>query len=227
MIPTPLTPHLKLPEYFSVYPPAEDSYLLLDTLEEHLTSSSSSSSPLLCLEIGSGSGVVSTFVKTASPVTSCIAVDINPCAALATQQTAAVNKQEVEVVCCDLAGSLCGLHGCVDLLVFNPPYVPSEEIYPGGIEASYAGGALGREVIDKFLPTAAKFLSKEGVFFLLGIQQNKPLQICDFAKEFGLIGQIVANRKAGIEKLWVIKFTKKHEEQHHEKQQLQHEQQQV
>lgn len=226
MIPTPLTPHLKLPEFFSVYPPAEDSFLLLDILEEQLTSSYSPP-PLLCLEIGSGSGVISTFVKTVSPVTSCIAVDINPCAALATQQTAAANKQEVEVVCCDLAGSLGRLHGCVDLLVFNPPYVPSEEIYPGGIEASYAGGALGREVIDKFLPTAAKFLSEEGVFFLLGIQQNKPLQICELAKEFGLIGQIVANRKAGIEKLWVIKFTKKYEEQHNEKQLQQHEQQQV
>ena len=214
MIPTPFTPHLKAPSYSSVYPPAEDTYLLLDVLEEHLAHSTA---PLISLEIGSGSGVVTTFIKTISPGSFCLAVDINPVAARATQETARFNNQDISVVCADLGAGLENIYGKVDLLVFNPPYVVTEpsEVSSGGIEASWAGGIDGREVIDKFLPNAEKFLSPTGVFFLLGIKQNKPQEIS--SSIVGLSGSIVAERKAGIERLWVIKFTRSNERQENHK----------
>ena len=42
----------------------------------------------------------------------------------------------------------------MDILLFNPPYVPTEsdEVCGTGIEASWAGGVDGREVIDRFIP---------------------------------------------------------------------------
>lgn len=201
MIPTPETGPLDL----SVYPPAEDTYLLLDVLEEYLLSSS----PLISLEIGPGSGVISTLIATASPACHCIAVDINPAAATATRKTAQKNGQTVDVICSDLANSILG--GKVDLLVFNPPYVVTDprEVSKIGIAASYAGGNLGRQVIDEFLPRVPDLLTPRGVFYLLGIKQNKPEEIISYCREkLGLTGEIVAERKAGIERLWVAKFSK-------------------
>ena len=59
----------------------------------------------------------------------------------------------LEPICTDLTGGL-RLSGRVDVLVFNPPYVPtpSEEVGLGGIAASWAGGIDGRQVTDRLLP---------------------------------------------------------------------------
>lgn len=58
----------------------------------------------------------------------------------------------MEVVVTDFTSGL-DLNGKVDILLFNPPYVPTEssEIFGTGIEASWAGGVDGREVINRFL----------------------------------------------------------------------------
>ena len=72
----------------------------------------------------------------------------------------------LEVVRADLLGAV--RPGTVDVLLFNPPYVPtSEEEAAGGQAerdtAAWAGGPDGRVVVDRLLPDLGRLLSARGV----------------------------------------------------------------
>lgn len=43
-----------------------------------------------------------------------------------------------------------------------------------GIEASWAGGLAGREVMDRFFPMIPQLLSDHGLFYLVTVSDNKP-----------------------------------------------------
>lgn len=143
MLPTPSTSHVC---FDRVYEPAEDSYLLLDTLSSSSESAflserfSSSVAPPLVLEVGVGSGVVLAFVaaNARSIFGRCdiltLGTDINSFACQAASQTVttAIKEKEqlpdrslfLDVVNGDLASSI--RPHSIDVFIFNPPYVPAE-----------------------------------------------------------------------------------------------------
>ncbi|VDN12221.1 unnamed protein product [Dibothriocephalus latus] len=78
MIPTPCTDLLTQPQFSDVYPPSEDSFLFLDALEKDITFLTDHLKPAVVMEIGSGSGVISTFLsKLLRTPTMFIGVDIS------------------------------------------------------------------------------------------------------------------------------------------------------
>lgn len=60
---TPNTECLAQPEFSCVYPPAEDSFLFLDALEIDVDFLKNFVKPVLSIEVGSGSGIISTFLS--------------------------------------------------------------------------------------------------------------------------------------------------------------------
>ncbi|KAJ2332366.1 S-adenosylmethionine-dependent methyltransferase, partial [Coemansia sp. RSA 2673] len=94
-LPTPDTGHLRQTEYATVYEPAEDTYLLLDALEND-REELQAQRPTICVEIGSGSGCVSAFLgQVLSPYGALIlSTDINPAANNATRETVAKASSE-------------------------------------------------------------------------------------------------------------------------------------
>lgn len=154
------------------------------------------------------------ILKPFGPVLS-LSTDINPHAAKATQCTAMRNLVSVDSVLTSMCQGL-RLDGKVDILVFNPPYVPSEEIIAPSpqisdniIDAAFAGGPDGRYWIDLFLPRVPELLSDSGSFWLVTIENNRPTELMAMARDaWNLKSRIVKQRKAGMEMLYILKFWK-------------------
>lgn len=99
-----------------------------------------------------------------------------------------------------------------EVIVFNPPYVPTDEdelqraLHSRDISASWAGGRKGREVIDIFLDEFIRFLVKGGVMYMVLLEANKPNEVIAKANQRGFSVRIVVERKAGIEHLYILRF---------------------
>ncbi|CAL1538732.1 unnamed protein product [Lymnaea stagnalis] len=208
---TPVIGNRNSEDFDHVYEPAEDSFLLLDALEnEHFYLQELM--PSICLEVGCGSGICITFLSQILEKSALFfCTDVNPLAAEMAFHTGCKNGQNIHPIVCDLANGVeSRLEGNVDVLIFNPPYVvtPSEEVATKGISASWAGGIRGREVVDRFLPKINKLLSPKGVFYLVGIEENDPADIEKYMSRQGFQMTMVGKRRAGREHLFVLKFTR-------------------
>ncbi|XP_054777908.1 uncharacterized protein LOC129285938 isoform X3 [Prosopis cineraria] len=138
-----------------------------------------------------------------------IATDINPQAVRVTRETLDAHGVDAELIITDIASGLeKRLAGLVDVIVVNPPYVPTpeDEVGVGGIAASWAGGENGRSVIDKILPVADDLLSEKGWLYMVTLTANNPSEICLHMREKGYASRIVIQRSTEEESLHVIKF---------------------
>ncbi|KAI1797558.1 S-adenosyl-L-methionine-dependent methyltransferase [Ganoderma leucocontextum] len=215
MIPTPDLSHLNAEDYRHIYEPAEDTFLLLDALEED-ADALRDLQPRVCLEIGSGSGCVSAFAGKILGPSTCLylATDINPHASRSTVATALQNKVPVEPVLASLAGPLRSrLRHSVDILLFNPPYVPTEldeadeAQHVGGITGAWAGGQDGMAVTDILLDQVEGLLTSRGRFYLVAVNQNDiPGIYRRMQDQYGLKGEVALQRRAGREHLYVLRF---------------------
>jgi release factor glutamine methyltransferase len=112
-----------------VYDPSEDSYMLVEAALAEVKAGEK------VLEVGTGSGIVSLFLKDRADV---VATDISP---LACENA---RRNGVEVVRADLYHGICGPF---DLVIFNPPYLPTadeDRLGSGWTMPSTAGRQAGR-----------------------------------------------------------------------------------
>ena len=211
MLPTPDLRHLTEEDYLDVYEPAEDSFALLDAIQNDRTMLNSFFQCPLVLEIGSGSGIISSFIESQIFTSSLhLTTDINLRACVSTVATFDANKKHtsaLDVLRVSLTAGL-KVHD-VDMLVFNPPYVPTETTEidtQGSIASSWAGGADGMEVTTQVLDQAAEILSDNGLFYMVTVARNKPVEIIQRAQTLGLEGTAVLDRRAGRERLTILRF---------------------
>ncbi len=137
----------------SVYEPSEDSFLLTDAALAIIKYSDS------VLEVGCGSGVVSAVIQNNTQA-KVAGIDINPYAAKCTRDNG------VEAIRGDL---LRCIKGKFDIIIFNPPYLPTDknERAGGWIDIALDGGCDGRKIIDRFLEEAGACLANRGRILML------------------------------------------------------------
>ncbi len=139
-------PEIMMEEDPNVYPPSEDSLLLIRSLDVQPGES--------ILEIGCGSGIVSLHcAKAGATVT---AGDINPAAVELTRRNALKNNLDVEVLLTDVYNSV---NGRFDTLIFNLPYLPVDDDVP--LAEAWSGGEDGLGPLPRLLEGASEH-GKEG-----------------------------------------------------------------
>jgi release factor glutamine methyltransferase len=176
-----------------VYPEEADTRLLLAAALEEVRPEDR------VLEVGTGSGTIAAALTTTSGV---VATEINPHA------IAAARRQGVEVVRTDL---LAGIQGPFDLIVFNPPYLPTapEERIPDWVEKALDGGTTGREVIARFLHDAGRVLASGGRILLLISSLTGEAEVARMLEEEGYSSQKIRSLVYEGEELMVLRIRRR------------------
>lgn len=105
------------------------------------------------------------------------------------------------------------LRGQVDILLFNPPYVPTEKEEAGmaqndaDIRGSWAGGEDGMAITNLLLDRVEELLSQRGYFYLVALKQNNIAEIQQrMERNYHLACSAVLQRRAGREHLFILRF---------------------
>ncbi|MEM4152578.1 MAG: methyltransferase [Candidatus Pacearchaeota archaeon] len=140
-----------------MYEPREDSFLLLKNIKKYIKPE------YKVLDMGTGSGILA---KEASKYTKkVIATDIDG-------EIIKKLKKENKKIKFINSNLFSNIKGKFDLILFNPPYLPSKKIKDREID----GGINGVEIIEKFLKQAKNYLKTNGRILLVCSSLNKNVE---------------------------------------------------
>lgn len=131
-----------------IYEPKEDSFLLQKFVKKYAKGK--------VLDVGTGSGIQARTAK--ENTSNVLAVDINP------EAVEAAKNAGIKARVSDLFSKV---RGKFDLIIFNPPYLPEEELEDEESKRITTGGKKGNEVLERFLKEAKDHLEKDGIILLV------------------------------------------------------------
>ncbi|WP_421629179.1 peptide chain release factor N(5)-glutamine methyltransferase [Corynebacterium pseudogenitalium] len=152
-----------------VFIPRPETEVLADWAVKTLQQSATSQAPTV-VDLGTGSGALALYIAHAAPCAEVIAVERSEAAREYAQRNRDELGLNVRIVEGDMTDHnlLSTLHGTVDMVVSNPPYVPNTdgldpEVYVDPPEAVFSGDD-GMDAIRGLVPVAAALLKPGGVF---------------------------------------------------------------
>jgi release factor glutamine methyltransferase len=179
--------HTILPVPQGIYPPNDDSFLMLDAL------STISIEQKEVLDIGTGSGVLGLCCVMRGAIVT--ATDSDEGALRHVKTAARKLGIRLNTLASDVFSNITGQF---DVITFNPPYLPST----GYEDRTVDGGREGAAVAREFLENLGKHLKPGGVALLLLSSQNDPASIVAEHAEFDF--SVAARRAFFFEELTVL-----------------------
>lgn len=187
---------LRFHVFDGVYEPAEDTLLLADNMDVHGDDR--------VLDVGTGCGVLA--VLAALKASWVLAVDINPyavrCAVENARRNGVINK--IDFICGDLFDPL-REDLRFSLILFNPPYLPSDREPKDWLEYAWAGGEDGRSVIDRFLADLKKHLEPNGRLLMVQSSISDVEKTISILRSEGFTVNIIGEIKSFFEVITLIK----------------------
>ncbi|MEA2222081.1 MAG: release factor glutamine methyltransferase [Solirubrobacteraceae bacterium] len=170
-----------------VFAPRSDTWLLADVVRAQAGLRGAD-----VLELGTGSGAIGVAAATGG-ARSVTVVDVSRRALLTAWLNARLNGARVVARRGDLFAPVAGER--FDIVVSNPPYLPSRHIPRRGAARAWEGGADGRAVLERICAGVARHLRPSGTVLLVHSSVNGVARTLDALEQAGLRADVVARRR--------------------------------
>lgn len=147
---------------------------------------------LRCLEIGIGYG--SNISEMRNRFSEAVGTDV--------RKTDGFAARGVELVVSD--SGTCFRKGLFDLVLLNPPYVPSEEI----VDPTVDGGQDGLEIAERFLKESADLIAPHGRILIVLSSLNPLKRFQEFCKSLSLQSELAASQELFFESIYVFELSR-------------------
>ena len=194
-----------------VFIPRPETEILVETAIKQVTRSPGHQvTSLDILDMGTGSGCIAISLAKLLPYAAITATDISDKALAAAMENADLNGAKVNFVQGDL---FCGFSpGSYDLVVSNPPYIPSPEIQNLQPEIRHDpiialdGGSDGLDFYRRMITDAPQYLKENSCLIMeMGFnqkgsikdifQKNKNFKVIDIVQDYNNIDRIIIAKR--------------------------------